>query len=126
MKVGLTYACMNLKNLAKILAKKEQKTYDMLHSLIKETRNSIHTEKLVLELNSSTNFVYSLKAARSGGLNFNGNIVGFLSWPSFFFIHQFCKFLMWFTLVPISNTCNIILSFKQAFITYSNLLNRNF
>lgn len=77
MKVGLTYACMNLKNLAKILAKKEQKAYDMLHSLIKETRNSIHTEKLVLELNSSTNFVYSLKAARSGGLNFNGNIVGF-------------------------------------------------
>ena len=45
MKVGLTYACMNLKNLAKILAKKEQKAYDMLHSLIKETRNSIHTEK---------------------------------------------------------------------------------
>lgn len=40
MKVGLTYACMNLKNLAKILAKKEQKAYDMLHSLIKETRNS--------------------------------------------------------------------------------------
>ena len=38
MKVGLTYACMNLKNLAKILAKKEQKAYDMLHSLIKETR----------------------------------------------------------------------------------------
>ena len=68
MKVGLTYACMNLKNLAKILAKKEQ------------------------------------KAARSGGLNFNGNIVGFLSWPSFFFIHQFCKFLMWFTLVPVCYT----------------------
>ena len=63
MKVGLTYACMNLKNLAKILAKKEQKAYDMLHSLIKETRNSIHTEKLVLELNSSTNFVYSLKGS---------------------------------------------------------------
>ena len=65
MKVGLTYACMNLKKLAKILAKKEQKAYDMLHSLIKETRNSIHTEKLVLELNSSTNFVYSLKWGRS-------------------------------------------------------------
>ena len=45
MKVGLTYACMNLKNLAKILAKKEQKAYDMLHSLIKTTRNFIHTEK---------------------------------------------------------------------------------
>ena len=45
MKVGLTYACMNLKKLAKILAKKEQKAYDMLHSLIKTTRNFIHTEK---------------------------------------------------------------------------------
>ncbi len=45
MKVGLTYACMNLKKLAKILAKREQKAYDMLHSLIKATRNFIHTEK---------------------------------------------------------------------------------
>ncbi len=30
MKVGLTYACMNLKKLAKILAKREQKAYDMI------------------------------------------------------------------------------------------------
>ena len=45
MKVGLTYACMNLKKLAKILAKKEQKAYDILHFLIKATENSIHTEK---------------------------------------------------------------------------------
>ena len=43
MKVGLTYACMNLKKLAKILAKKEQKAYDMLRFLTKTTRNSIHT-----------------------------------------------------------------------------------
>jgi hypothetical protein len=36
---------MNLKKLAKILAKKEQKSYDMLHYLIKVTENFIHTEK---------------------------------------------------------------------------------
>ena len=34
MKLGLAYVCMNLKKLAKILAKKEQKSYDMLHYLI--------------------------------------------------------------------------------------------
>lgn len=45
MKVGLTYACMNLKKLVKILAKKEQKVSDMLRSFIKATRNFIHTEK---------------------------------------------------------------------------------
>ena len=45
MKVGLTYACMNLKKLVKILAKKEQKVSDMRCSLIKATRNFIHTEK---------------------------------------------------------------------------------
>ena len=45
MKVGLTYACMNLKKLVKILAKKEQKVSDMRCSFIKATRNFIHTEK---------------------------------------------------------------------------------
>ncbi len=45
MKVGLTYVCMNLKKLAKILAKKEQKTYDIVHSLINVTKNFIYAEK---------------------------------------------------------------------------------
>ena len=45
MKAELIFACMNLKKLAKILAKKEQKGYDILHSLIKVTKNFIYAEK---------------------------------------------------------------------------------
>lgn len=48
MKVGLTYACMNLKKLARLLAKRDERSEkidDLLHALIKKVKNSTLKEK---------------------------------------------------------------------------------
>ena len=62
MKAGLTFACMNLKKLAKILDVRERqdKKSGFFFILCKKNMGVCILERVVLELSSSTNFVYSL------------------------------------------------------------------
>lgn len=59
MKAGLTFACMNLKKLVRILAKREEKT-STIHNIWRLLKEKTLLKKVVLEIISSTNFVYSL------------------------------------------------------------------
>ena len=63
MKAGLTFACMNLKKLAKILDARERqvKIRILFYPLQKNMGICIFTKRMVLELSSGTNFVYSLR-----------------------------------------------------------------
>lgn len=65
MKAGLTFVCMNLKKLAKILDVRERrnKKSGFFLSFIKNMGVGILTKRVVLELGFSTNFVYGLKEA---------------------------------------------------------------
>ena len=63
MKAGLTFACMNLKKLAKILDVRERQDKKTGFFFIFYKKNmgvGILAKRVVLELGSSTNFVYSL------------------------------------------------------------------
>ena len=62
MKSGLTIACMNLKKLAKILDARERqdKKSGFFFILYKKIWSLYFGKKVVLELSSGTNFVYSL------------------------------------------------------------------
>ena len=61
MKAGLTFAVMNLKKLAKLLADREKRNRRIQTNLHDLGKNLNQNRKVVLEIASSTNFVYSLK-----------------------------------------------------------------
>ena len=60
MKAGLTFACMNLKKLARILDKREERI-STIHNIERLLKEKTFLKKVVLEIISSTNFVYSLR-----------------------------------------------------------------
>ena len=63
MKAGLTFVCMNLKKLAKIVAGKERKSPAVIrkdHFIIQFTKFKLKSRKMVLGMFPCTTFVYSL------------------------------------------------------------------
>ncbi len=63
MKAGLTFACMNLKKLAKILEKRGWNTARFL-LILKKIKKRSFKRKMVLGITPNTKFVYSLKSAK--------------------------------------------------------------
>ncbi len=63
MKAGLTFACMNLKKLAKILGKTRWNTAQIFVDFEKNKKKRSFKRKMVLGITPNTKFVYSLKTA---------------------------------------------------------------
>ena len=61
MKAGLTFACMNLKKLTRMLAQRERSSSTVHNIWLEIKEKSLLAGKVVLEIIFNTNFVYSLK-----------------------------------------------------------------